>query len=126
MNFQRPEGYPELADTTDKGSIIKHLKEINLYYQTRADAAATMLQQLEHSDIGPGKPAVHKEVGNCFVTKMWPKVKEGKIHCAITFNRKDNPELNAVVGRRSSTSNHTVTLDELMPYTETSKILFEE
>jgi len=126
MKFNKPEGYPEMADTTDRSSIVKHLKEVSDYYQIKADAAKNMLQQLENSDIGPGQPAVHKEVGNCFVTKMWPKIKEGKIHCAITFNRKDNPQLDAIVGRRNSTTNHTVTLDELMPYNETSKILFEE
>ncbi len=130
MNYgvnKKPDGYPELCDGTDRDSILKHLKEVNTYYQTRADSSAQLLKQVETTDVGPGRPAVHKEFGNCFVTKMWPKLKENKIMCAITFNPKPNPKLDdAFGGRRVGARNTTVSLEELMPYNETTKILFED
>jgi hypothetical protein len=130
MMDKKPDGYPDQANITNRDSILDFLNKLEGYYLDCAGKATTLLTKLKESEIGPGRPAVHREFGNCFVTKIWPKVKEGKLQCAITYTPKDNAnsvQLQKIYGRRSSIPGSAVVdISELMPYNEMSKTLYEE
>lgn len=68
---------------TDKEEMLQSLKKRLEQYEETHKKLKEWITQLEGSELGPGQFAVHKEYGNCIITKMWPSLKNGTIGCAI-------------------------------------------